>query len=142
MSVPWSLMFVHSLSAMWWSGIIRNMSPSLSWWRRTKPSRSTGAGSVSSTVRTARGWTSSTTLWTSDLPERRQEGSGWGQKVWLSLKFYINASMCLTIPLVWSEVDFGSLCRKILTMNLAFEEKIVMFLMQSKVCLLQYNSRI
>lgn len=68
-------MFVHSLSETWWSGIIRSTSPSLSWWRRTQPSRSTGAGSVSSTVRTARGSSSSVTIWTFDLPERRDEES-------------------------------------------------------------------
>lgn len=76
--------FVCSSSGTWWSGIIRSTSPSLSLWKRTQPSRSTGAGSVSSTARTARGCSTSATLWTSDLAERQEgraaekmSGQGW-----------------------------------------------------------------
>lgn len=64
-----------SLSGTWWSGIIRSTSPSLSLWRKTQPSRSTGAGSVSSTARTARGCSTSATLWNSDLSEEQEERS-------------------------------------------------------------------
>lgn len=63
------LLSASSLSGTWWSGTIRSTSPSLSSWRKIQPSRSTGAGSVSSTARTAPACNTSATLWTSDLPE-------------------------------------------------------------------------
>lgn len=75
--------FVDSLSGTWWSGIIRSTYLSLSLWRKIQPSRSTGAGSVSSTARTARGCNTSATLWTSDLPERGREISR--EDVWSGL---------------------------------------------------------
>lgn len=65
---PHSLL--RSLSAMWWYGTTRCTSPSLSWWRRTQPSWSTAAGSVSSTARTAPSCSTSVTRWTSDLDPR------------------------------------------------------------------------
>lgn len=75
-----------SLSGTWWSGTIRSTSPSLSSWRKIQPSRSTAAGSVSSTARTAPAYNTSATLWTSDLPElqdgrsaERMSGQGWHQ---------------------------------------------------------------
>ena len=75
-----------SSSGTWWSGTIRSTSPGLSSWRKIQPSRSTGAGSVSSTARTAPAYNTSATLWTSDLPELQEGGSaekmsgqGWHQ---------------------------------------------------------------
>lgn len=62
-----------SLSATWWSGTTRSTSPNLSWWRRTPPSSCTGAGTASSTVRTAHGCSTNGTLWTSDTPSPRMK---------------------------------------------------------------------
>lgn len=67
---------VRSLNATWWSGTTRCTFPSPCWWRKTLRFGGTAAGSASSTARTARGWSTGGTLWTSDPPLE-------GASVWL-----------------------------------------------------------